>query len=768
MKKRNHLTTWQSWWWFTLLTSLLLAVGLFSGTTIGADSPSPTPTPVRGGPTPWITTTVRGLEAPVEMVKPAKGHLKLESSLHQLLEAYRLEGLAEAQAFAKTHMMALEDDRVQIVVAATTQEAMSDLREAVEALGGEYQTHYEMVLQALVPIDALESLAKRLDVQAIREPRRPIPVTPVRAGTVDTEGLGASNASAWHAAGYTGAGVRVAIIDGGFTDYASLLATDLPASVTTYDWTGTGMGSSPHGTACAEIVYDMAPGVTMDLHKIGTDVELGNAVNQAIADGVDIISMSLIWLLDGPGDGTGFLSDIVNNARSNGIFYAATAGNNAEHCWSGTYNDSGFDTHLWASGQDINYFGPGNGDAWIIPAGFPIEVALHWDDWTVVDQDYDMELYYWDGDAWQYVTGSYNDQAAGYPTPEESINVDASVEAPYGVVVRRTSSTRDVCLRLNASHQGADLDERVPERSLMFPADSPDAITVGAVDVSSPYPLEPYSSQGPTFGPGGTCYGGSTRPDIAAYANVSTVSYGVRNFAGTSAATPHVAGAAALVKQRYPSYTVSQLQSYLESNAIDLGSPGKDNFYGTGRLSLILIPYEGYLVLGGDDDYADTPDHQELDIGDEPGESLTIEAWMNIQTRGWYERLDIINKPVSYMLYAWTDWLYVDYHWRAYGCIGFELARPDGTWGGVHRLSLACLLARLAPRGWRVQPRDWGDEHLPRRHTVRRLLLRASCQEFYGSCKSRGKLHQCTGRSPHFRCGSLHWNFRSDCIPLYV
>ena len=55
MKKRNHLTAWQNWWWFTLLIGLLLAVGLLSGSTIGADNPSPTPTPVGGEALPWNT-----------------------------------------------------------------------------------------------------------------------------------------------------------------------------------------------------------------------------------------------------------------------------------------------------------------------------------------------------------------------------------------------------------------------------------------------------------------------------------------------------------------------------------------------------------------------------------------------------------------------------------------------------------------------------------------------------------------------------------------
>jgi hypothetical protein len=47
-----------------------------------------------------------------------------------------------------------------------------DLREAVETAGGAYQAHCEALLQALVPLDALELLAQRPDVELIRELRR--------------------------------------------------------------------------------------------------------------------------------------------------------------------------------------------------------------------------------------------------------------------------------------------------------------------------------------------------------------------------------------------------------------------------------------------------------------------------------------------------------------------------------------------------------------------------------------------------------------------
>ena len=61
----------------------------------------------------------------------------------------------------------------------------------------------------------------------------------------------------------------------------------------------------------------------------------------------------------------------------------------------------------------------------------------------------------------------------------------------------------------------------------------------------------------------------------------------------TSAAAPHAAGAAALVVGAYPTYTVDQVWSCLETNAIDMGAAGKDNEYGAGRLNFPDPPGAG-------------------------------------------------------------------------------------------------------------------------------------------------------------------------------
>ena len=54
---------------------------------------------------------------------------------------------------------------------------------------------------------------------------------------------------------------------------------------------------------------------------------------------------------------------------------------------------------------------------------------------------------------------------------------------------------------------------------------------------------------------------------------------------GTSMATPHVAGLAALVLSQYPSRTPDQIEACIESSADDLGAIGRDNYYGYGRIN---------------------------------------------------------------------------------------------------------------------------------------------------------------------------------------
>ena len=71
---------------------------------------------------------------------------------------------------------------------------------------------------------------------------------------------------------------------------------------------------------------------------------------------------------------------------------------------------------------------------------------------------------------------------------------------------------------------------------------------------------------------------------------------------GTSQASPHVAGLAALVKQRFPDYTPEQVADYLQQNAIEREAAGKDNEWGEGFAVLptaALTPTANIAVRAG-------------------------------------------------------------------------------------------------------------------------------------------------------------------------
>ena len=57
-------------------------------------------------------------------------------------------------------------------------------------------------------------------------------------------------------------------------------------------------------------------------------------------------------------------------------------------------------------------------------------------------------------------------------------------------------------------------------------------------------------------------------------------------FSGTSMATPHVAGVAAVIAQRNPGFTPAQIRSKLDAAVDDKGAAGRDSSFGFGRVNL--------------------------------------------------------------------------------------------------------------------------------------------------------------------------------------
>ena len=116
------------------------------------------------------------------------------------------------------------------------------------------------------------------------------------------------------------------------------------------------------------------------------------------------------------------------------------------------------------------------------------------------------------------------------------------------------------------------------------PANSPGTLAIGAVNVNGL--IAPFSSRGTGCCPQGANPVSLVAPGVSVRSTVLGNAYG--NMSGTSMACPHVAGAAALVKQRFPAFSPAQIRAKLMNTASDLGVPGNDSTYGRGLLNCDL------------------------------------------------------------------------------------------------------------------------------------------------------------------------------------
>jgi subtilisin family serine protease len=446
-------------------------------------------------------------------------------------------------------------------------------RAAVRAAGGRVERSAGGLVQALVSPTASAQLGKSPGVDLVRRPYAHI------ENALGGEEVRVALASAWHQKGFTGKGVKVAVVDGGFGGLAERQASgDLPADIVTQDLCGGEFATADdHGTAVAEIVHEMAPDAQLYLVCVGTEVDLAAAVAYAKSQGVSVINQSMGWQGPYRDDGSGPIGAAVADARASGILWVNSAGNEADTHWSGTYVPAGPPVHRWDPNGDV-------GNTFVWPDGWAICGFLKWDEWPAGRSDFDLALVL--SGANQLLASSDGEQGHGEPPFE-------------GMCVRQTSGHDLIVFwaivgynvvsspRIDLFSWSPPLEYAVAAGSITTPASSPAALAVGALCWQS-RSLEFYSSQGPTVD-------GRVKPDLVGHDSVSGATYGGFSscpsaFAGTSASSPEVAGAAALVKQAYPKYSPDQIKAYLMDAARDLGDPGVDNVYGAGELQLPKPP----------------------------------------------------------------------------------------------------------------------------------------------------------------------------------
>ncbi len=493
---------------------------------------------------------------------------KLSSELHRMaVAAERGERLSSrgSQWVDESRQM------VTAVIVLAPESIPLDVESAVRDSGGTVEASSGELVKVKVPAGALRNLSRHPSIQRMRTPFKP------------NQKLTSQGDDTIHAPDYRsrkgtdGTGVGIGILDVGFKGAADLVGSELPADLLATDFVLQRLSQyeEQHGTACAEIIHDVAPGATLVLAGFEDEVTWAAAVDELVNLGVDIISHSAGFDNIYAPDGNHFFARKVDEAASRGVLFVTAGGNEAEKYFQGPWRDENANDYLDVPGGEILPIGVEGGAT----------VTLRWDDsFGGSFHDYDLfvvtEGFLSNPDLSSTnpnIIAASADLQNGSQDPVETVSFEHSGLALV-IVHHDPASPLNPGQRFWVwSSAGIDPSQGTGIGTLTLPADARGAVAVAAIGWDT-RTLEGFSSRGPTAD-------GRVKPDVAGPDRVSTVSYG-DPFPGTSAATPHVSGAAALILAANPGMSVSDLRRALEEATDLVGYPSRNNDIGAGLIDL--------------------------------------------------------------------------------------------------------------------------------------------------------------------------------------
>lgn len=560
--------------------------------------------------------------------------LNIPLSYLDLLIAFDQGGLEAVEELARTRrLINAEDELVAYLLVdnlANVDALKKDLEEnlGVSVYGFDPTTEeveigipLELLAQYQTPGTLLAYLVAIGNAEHVVSWRLPIP--PVtgslglqRGGSPIAQTIGADK---WHAAGITGKGVRVAIVDLGFGGVKSLLGRDLPATVkTNISIDRMDRQRENHGTAVAAVVHRVAPDAELYLAFEDDSARAFADVLQWLEDNkVQVVNYSVSQLI-GPRDGSSYTTQLIELfMRRTGALWINSAGNYAMSHTLFEFNPDRRGIHTFGRDRNLLPF------VAFAPA---TTVAMNWSGNWQGGEDNEYIFVVLDKDGNEVAVAAEQRRGRRNHFPFQILTFRSRPGEIYFLAVGRTRGSTNHLIDIIISNSEVAPWAKVPQYSVTSPADSSAALTVGATDLRG-RTIEEYSSRGPTRDD-------RLKPDLSAPTNEVVPGYD-RGFGGTSGAAPVVAGAAALLLQANPSLTNAQLKALLMQSVVDLGDKGPDIVYGTGRLALPppegINPDEGN-VLGGDDDAGESVPGEDKDLT--TATITDVRTQFNVKVRG--------------------------------------------------------------------------------------------------------------------------------------
>jgi hypothetical protein len=469
---------------------------------------------------------------------------------------------------------------------------------------------------ATLPLNALESLAADPDVIHIAPAARAV----TNIGALTSQGYISHKANqVISSLGVNGTGVKVGVLSDSVDALATLIATgDLPAGTTVVPGQSGNPGSS-EGTAMMEIIHDLAPGAQLffatafnGITSFADNIRLLRNVY-----GCDIIVDDVSYFNEGVFQ-DGPIARAVNDVVASGALYFSAAANSGNltsgtsGTWEGDFAAGPASTAPLPAGYTLHMFsGVQAYDVLIASTTF---ISTKWSDpLGGSTNDYDMFILNPAGTA---ITCASTNVQSGAQDPYEFCDSTTGFAVNSRIVIARNPGAAQRALHLDTergqlsiSTSGATFGHNAGQNTVGTAATYWNSAKTGAKPFvgGAANPTEVFSSDGPRkifYDPNGTAItpgnllfgtnGGTTllKPDITAADGVSTKTPGFLPFFGTSAAAPHAAAIAALIRAARPDYTNAQILNAMKQTALDIRAAGPDRDSGSGiSMALEAVNY---------------------------------------------------------------------------------------------------------------------------------------------------------------------------------
>ncbi|MFN7950734.1 MAG: S8 family serine peptidase [bacterium] len=510
-------------------------------------------------------------------------------------------------------MLDLDENGVVIDAVAAAGEG-GRLRTQLAALGMGQVARYRHVVSGRMPVAALLAMA---DASALRFARPAYHTT--NTGSVLSQGDEAMRTDvARPASSVTGAGMVVGTLSNSYNCLggapAGVTSGDLPAGVTVLAEAPSCSGQTDEGRGMMELIADVAPGAAQAFNTANGGQAAFAAGILALANtaGADVINDDVIYFAE-PMFQDGIIAQAVDEVVAAGVPYFSSAGNQARQAYDAPFRSSGTSPAGLPFGyqNDIGHdFDPGPGvDVYqkvTIPNG-TTQIVLQWSSpyasasgGAGATSDLDFWLYL--DPPTSPVIGIHTANVGGDPIEIMGIsNGGGATLANIAISVHQGSAP--ALLKYTYFRSSMVVNEYATNTASSYGhANARGARSMGAAFYfqtppfgTSPAVLESFSSIGgtPTLwdlndnpinvvrqkpnlvapdGTNTTFFGGSDISDPGDGSDLDTSP----NFFGTSAAAPHAAGLAALVRQKNSSLPPVQVYHLLESTAENMGAAGVD------------------------------------------------------------------------------------------------------------------------------------------------------------------------------------------------